>query len=1502
MPSAADLVSQLPPDLQTVFDGLCFMQAPTPISRLAELLVAHRTASRSSFNPTALRKLLAELHQAGLAITSSQGSWWVDPPLAWPRFAVLVSNPAQRALWWAAWRRLVRFDNTWHLELYTEDALIGALRVVVHAGGTLALFDRLCQLSRIASPAQSGLLAVAFLRPFDGALWQRIEPDLRDRLLVGLVSRLGGDCEVHTRPLWDWLLQQTQPRPEALQDVPRLFLAERLVLAGQRDEARRVLLRLDDPMAQALRAAADIAEGRYRAGALSFELALKERAALIGKRKQLFPEATTWFYALALIAQPDPALWTKARKFAAGEAGKRDADAYTFWGLWQEAIDQRLGDAPRNAKVFIFVPLQGARLHGLEQLNHLLLAAWLGHTPAQPAVLAPHAAGLAEAFEKSGQPWLAMMVRRSAALLLGQAPGAGHATRATQAAQAAIALSAADAAAPFPIGAPVDRWREALTAIVALGGVVGTAAAGPGAVADRLIWTVQSDAQGRVRKIDPLEQKAGVRGLGKPKPVSLATLSKRTDLPAHDAAVLRAVKKLPYGGQLVIDRQQAVQALVRHPSVAWSDAPLRFIEVSEALPMLEVLTRDAFLQFKVIDPIKPDDSGAALGDDDGEPDDDDDDDDDGIGHDPGRRSAWRIDSRRHLVRQPQAASGPPVLLVRDGPDRARLLRITPAQLRVAELVSQGWQVPVAARAEMDAALRVLGTHFQLASDADAGHEVPASSALRAELTPQGDGIHLRLVAAPFGDFGPRLGPGLGRERVTTVHQGVTLSTRRDLATERAHLLALTKAVDWLDDGDHAWQLTEPDQALAVVEALAGLAPQIVSEWPKGKSLRVKAVTAAQVKLSVASRGDWLEIDGELVVDGGEVLRLRQLLDLVALGKSRYVALGDGGFLALTDTLRQQLADLRAVVTTPAKAGALQRLTPMAALAWGAQADAPALGGDAAWLARSQAWDHAQTRVFDLPAALQADLRDYQRSGWTWLMRLAASGFGAVLADDMGLGKTLQTLALLIARSAGGPALVIAPTSVCGNWLAEAARFAPGLQVAMYGDITTSADLEDESSERNAAASDTLIDSTGNSPPGDATADPAAAGNARLAARRKQVAALGPGQVLVCSYGLLQIDGDILTSRAWHSAVLDEAQAIKNAGTRRAKAASALQADFKLALTGTPIENRLSELWSIMGFANPGLLGSAEQFNQRFALPIERDADPQAGRRLRRLVAPFLLRRTKAEVLADLPARTEIVHEVVPGSRERALLEALRQQAEESVNQVLAAGGAAGPGAGEGQAQMHVLAALTKLRRAACDPRLVAPELGLVGAKVQEFERLAQELVAGRHKALVFSQFTDFLALLRERLDSAGLRYQYLDGSTPAAQRTQRVAAFQAGEGDFFLISLKAGGFGLNLTMADYVIITDPWWNPAAEDQASARAHRIGQQRPVTVYRLVTQGSIEDRIVKLHHSKRALAEGVLAGQDGGGAVLRAADMLALLRGEDAGGSGDAGEAAAIDAPA
>jgi SNF2 family DNA or RNA helicase len=361
--------------------------------------------------------------------------------------------------------------------------------------------------------------------------------------------------------------------------------------------------------------------------------------------------------------------------------------------------------------------------------------------------------------------------------------------------------------------------------------------------------------------------------------------------------------------------------------------------------------------------------------------------------------------------------------------------------------------------------------------------------------------------------------------------------------------------------------------------------------------------------------------------------------------------------------------------------------------------------------------------------------------------------------------------------------------------------------------------------------------------------------------------------MVVSYALLLRDAEAFTAREWATLVLDEAQALKNAATQRVQAVAELKAGFRLALTGTPVENRLADLWSIMNLLNPGLLGSEARFAERFANPIERQRNERARARLRRLVSPFLLRRTKAQVLPDLPPRTEIVQRIEPGAEERAFLEALRQEAIERIARLDPA---------DNKSRFNVLAELTRLRRAACDPRLAAPELGRIGAKVQAFERLAGELVEARHQALVFSQFTDFLKLLAERLDAAGLRYRVLDGSTPAPARAERVAQFQRGEADLFLISLKAGGFGLNLTAADYVVIADPWWNPAAEDQAMGRAHRIGQQRPVTVYRLVTAGSIEERIVALHQDKRDLAEGLLAGQEGG-APLAAAELMDLLRG-------------------
>ncbi|WP_308601572.1 DEAD/DEAH box helicase [Massilia sp. Dwa41.01b] len=408
--------------------------------------------------------------------------------------------------------------------------------------------------------------------------------------------------------------------------------------------------------------------------------------------------------------------------------------------------------------------------------------------------------------------------------------------------------------------------------------------------------------------------------------------------------------------------------------------------------------------------------------------------------------------------------------------------------------------------------------------------------------------------------------------------------------------------------------------------------------------------------------------------------------------------------------------------------------------------------------------------------------------------------------------------------------MVAPTSVCTNWIAEAARFAPTLNVTLFG-------------------------------PGE---------------RAAAIADAGPFDVVVASYGLLQLEAPLFAKKRWHTIVMDEAQAFKNAHTRRSAAVMALQGDFRMVATGTPLENHLGELWNLFRFINPGLLGTADQFQLRFAGPIEKAQDKRAESaaraRLRRLTQPFILRRTKSQVLTELPPRTEIVLPVELTPEETALYESLRREALDKLASLEAP---------QSQKSIAILAEMMRLRRAVCNPELVAPGLGIGSSKLAAFARLADDLLENRHKALVFSQFVDHLSLIRKHLDARGIKYQYLDGSTSMQERKKRVDAFQAGEGDLFLISLKAGGVGINLTAADYVIHMDPWWNPAVEDQASDRAHRMGQQRPVTIYRLVARHTIEEGIVDLHHHKRDLADSLLEGGDLA-ARLSPGDMLAMLR--------------------
>jgi SNF2 family DNA or RNA helicase len=467
----------------------------------------------------------------------------------------------------------------------------------------------------------------------------------------------------------------------------------------------------------------------------------------------------------------------------------------------------------------------------------------------------------------------------------------------------------------------------------------------------------------------------------------------------------------------------------------------------------------------------------------------------------------------------------------------------------------------------------------------------------------------------------------------------------------------------------------------------------------------------------------------------------------------------------------------------------------------------------------------QQYVPEPPSTLRADLRDYQREGYNWLARLAHWGVGGCLADDMGLGKTVQSLAIILQYAGDGPSLVVTPTSVSANWLSEVNRFTPTLKIQQL-----------------------------------------------LGRDRKEViAALGPFDLLITTYTLLQQEEELLSAINWQTVILDEAQAIKNSATKRSRAAMALKSRFRLITTGTPIENHLGELWNLFHFINPGLLGTLNSFNERFAMPIERYQDRDARLKLKKLIRPFILRRIKSQVLEELPSRTEITLDVEMGPDEMHLYEAIRQQAIDALEN---------SGDTKGR-PLQILAEIMRLRQACCNPRLIDPRSTIPSAKLGLFVSTLDDLIESRHKVLVFSQFITHLQIIRELLDEKGVRYQYLDGATSAKLRKQRVDDFQAGIGDVFLISLKAGGLGLNLTAADYVIHMDPWWNPAIEDQASDRAHRIGQTRPVTIYRLVCKNTIEEKIVKLHQDKRELAGSLLEGSDLS-ARLSSAELLDLIR--------------------
>ena len=469
------------------------------------------------------------------------------------------------------------------------------------------------------------------------------------------------------------------------------------------------------------------------------------------------------------------------------------------------------------------------------------------------------------------------------------------------------------------------------------------------------------------------------------------------------------------------------------------------------------------------------------------------------------------------------------------------------------------------------------------------------------------------------------------------------------------------------------------------------------------------------------------------------------------------------------------------------------------------------------------------RHYSLPKGLQAEMRPYQTEGFEWLCRLNDNHFGALLADEMGLGKTLQVIAFIGSLQKRERVLIVCPASLVYNWSSEIRRFMPSLHSRMI---------------------------VGSAP-----------------ARKAQILDSEKDEILITSYDLLKRDAKLYEDMHFTCEVIDEAQYIKNAGTQAARAVKAISASFRIALTGTPIENRLSELWSIFDYLMPGFLFSYARFREMYEIPIVRDNDAVAEETVRKMITPFVLRRLKKDVLKDLPEKLEEVYYAQLEGEQKQLYDAhvrrLKLQLEKETDEEFK------------ENKIAVLAELTKLRQLCCNPSLIYDHYPNNSAKTDLCIDMIRNAVEAGHKVLLFSQFTSMLDILTAALDHEKIRYHLLTGSTPAAYRAQMVASFAEDDIPVFCISLKAGGTGLNLTAADIVIHYDPWWNTAVENQASDRAHRIGQVNIVTVYRLIMKDTIEERILQLQQEKSGLADRILSGEGISSASLSREDLLQLL---------------------
>ena len=758
----------------------------------------------------------------------------------------------------------------------------------------------------------------------------------------------------------------------------------------------------------------------------------------------------------------------------------------------------------------------------------------------------------------------------------------------------------------------------------------------------------------------------------------------------------------------------------------------------------------------------------------------------------------------------------PCKVALDEAGNCRVISTNPQQRRILELILKSQDLPItAAESLVDLGEKMRGVIDVDTSALQNLKQAPTLQGtgriivqIKPDPTRNSFGIEWQALPVDAGEV--RFTPGDGAsEYMEADEDGKPYRVLRDLQHELDNLNDLTDFITqspiYNNYNNQKLEIHETENLLPLLEFLHDRPDDYAMEWPEGSEIKFKGKAGASCwEIGLQTDIQWFGVEGNVNV-GGEQISLKQVLEEgdFSEGASEFVRIGEKEYIRISKAIQRQLAALQGLMG----GGTMQ----VSKYQVGKLAEILGMGGlpitqTSEYQAQVQRMQEAYKMEPEVPAGLNATLREYQLDGYRWMYRLSHWGAGGCLADDMGLGKTVQTIAFMLSQADKGPSLVIAPTSVVPNWENELKKFAPGLRPFIINNIR----------ERAMAVRQT-----------------------------------GPGDVVIASYGVLTNSTEALLERDWNVICLDEAHQIKNRWTRVSHAAMELKGASRIILTGTPVQNSLNDLWNLFQFINPGMLGKFDHFREKYFSKNEAEAAKRLES-LKTITQPFILRRTKDQVLDELPKKTEIDYMVALTPEEMMAYEDMRSFFEKDL--------ASGPGS----VGVTVFEGLTKLRLACCSQELQNAQWAGGSSKLSELKYLLQHIYNDKSHILIFSQFTSFLELVKKTLKDIGIPFLYLDGSTPLEQRAKLVQQFQNGECQMFLISLKAGGLGLNLTAANYVILLDPWWNPSIEEQAIDRAYRIGQTQDVTVIRMLAKHTIEQKIVTLQDRKRNISDHILQG--------------------------------------